>query len=845
MSTCARDIDEKTKRLLPKEMLDKYAKQRKRINKKYRVGSEEHTTKANELTQIYETRALKLTDEDLNNSLKEKLAGDRFQKAVQEKASLTGKKLTISELEDIVLSFSEGSVTSVFEGARDSSDAHYKAVKAELDTYLHNLIAEHDLKKYMEPDDTLKVFQIKEKMNLEKTKVTLKDLDKLDPHTKGATILRFLEVVKMKAYKNMGYNPGYQKNFIAHHMHNVAKITTAKFDKWFADIQPLLDKTKPLTDMFEKPSMDELRTEFQEIYRRMEENDFSDFDGMVRIQFADAESFLKYDKDYGSGGDNWMQMAGHSNERAARRLGIIQNYGNRPDHVFKLIKSMAHKIDSDFRTVEGNVDESYKALRGSLYVHKGTPYKVGSLAVQAAGSGLMNISGAVAFAGDMIGRFTGAKTLLGKSYVNSLKLSMGGWNLMAKSIFNRAEMKKLGRANGVEMHDRYKLTSGAYSNETYGPKLGKVHKAISTVSEFNGFLNGLESLTTGGKIYVNDVLTSELEVDFKGNWDQLNRNKQIHYGSFWSKEDFNNMAKILKDKKINYMDLKELLDRSEELTLPKEWHLGEDTKKEMITNKKGEIVRPRENFMKKRQRAYATDLRSKIMKYLQDTNNQNVAVPSLKEFRLLGGAKNYSNQYSALAGKFFRQFKMTPFKMFHDTIYQAQVENKVAGNSHEWIYTAGVKTALGMTVVALTGYITKQAHDLVFEEEEEREMDTTEYMIKLFARAGSMGIAGDILATGLNPRGVLGSLAGPLNNELWNIGQDIGEGVLRMTETGDIVDPLGQVGAKVSKRLLHTFLPAPAIGKALYKKGIEDYLKNYSAEIDRQYTRGVQRGRSR
>jgi hypothetical protein len=826
--TCSTDIDEKYKEVIPKDMLDNYAKEVRLVNKKYPSNTPEHTQEMTAIKLEYEKKVKSFTQREYNNAMKDFQAMDRINNAVAEFKSRSGKPLTASQAEDIALGFTEGSINP-HSGNKLSSDAHGKAIRMELEQSFYNWAQSHQLENLDTPDDTLKIFQLKEKTRFDP--IDLKSVENADPHTKAAMLLRYIEGLKGELFDRHGFPIEQDPYFIAHQTHNSLKITANGFESWFDNMYPLLKKDKPLKDMHENPSMEDVKNVMRTTYDMILKGDFSEFDGHSNINFLDAESFLKYDKMYGTGGASWSQMYGFGIEKASRRLGILQNFGSKPDNVRASIRSRLLEESPSFKDKVKNFDDSYDILRGSIHVEQGKVHKLGSLAIEAHGVALMNISGINALAGDLAAMSSRSSTLMGQGAVESVINSVKGFKYIYDSLMHPVDFKKVARENAVELHDRYKITGGAYLAENRGAVENTLHGYLAKAQIFNGYLNFLDPWTHSSKVYVSEEFAQTLTKDFTKGWDELNTNKKIYYGDFLTKKQFNDIQRAMGGEKVTFMSLNKIIEKAQSYSLPESYRLGEKTMAEKVTinEQTGLITDVKANWRKKRQIQYAQDLKSAVMKLMIDNNNQAIPVSGMKEFRLLGGSKFIGNQYLNLAAKAFRQFKATTFKVFHDTVYQTRVAHRSGGKWYSGGYILGLKGAQGVVTYMVTKALYTYATTGHFPwDDPKKKFDKGEYFLSALNGSGAYGLVGDYMASSVNPRAQAGELMGSMNFEMWKL----------VNEQSPFQDSSAEVrAAKFGKWAVHNFMPMPI--KKDIKTGFEDYFKNYIKEETRQRNPGA------
>ena len=297
--TCATDLQERHKELLPESLYTEFVKQRRVIDKTYPSNSPDYVKEITALIRRFENIADHLNKTDTYHSMREQQAIERIQEGKDYLLKINnGKPLTAAQAINLGLQFTEGS-THVMPGSRDSADLAHIGFSKELGEIIYNWSSAHQLEKLNTGPDKLKIFQIKQKFAQDKTVMRLADYANADPHTKAAAVVRVLELRMQQLYDQLGMKLNDDPNFIWHTTHDSVQINANQFDGWFKDIYPLLKKDTPMHDMHKNPIEGDVRNVLTGTYGLISENNFSEFDGSANLIFKDVESWIKYDENMG------------------------------------------------------------------------------------------------------------------------------------------------------------------------------------------------------------------------------------------------------------------------------------------------------------------------------------------------------------------------------------------------------------------------------------------------------------------------------------------------------------------------------------------------------------------
>jgi hypothetical protein len=136
--------------------------------------------------------------------------------------------------------------------------------------------------------------------------------------------------------------------------HSQARIGKAGFDQWFADLLPLIDRTKYLRPDGTPMNPGELKGVLGEIYDSIITDGHNDRDttrpqgyGLQanrgsehrNVFFKDADSYLAYQGNYGDK-SLWNVLTGHV-RGLGRDIGVIETLGPDPDKVFGAVNQAA------------------------------------------------------------------------------------------------------------------------------------------------------------------------------------------------------------------------------------------------------------------------------------------------------------------------------------------------------------------------------------------------------------------------------------------------------------------------------------------------------------------------
>lgn len=520
--------------------------------------------------------------------------------------------------------------------------------------------------------------------------------------------------------------------------HDAAKVREAGADAWVSEIAPLLDRSRYLkvdgAAMNDAELAAFLRSAHETIatdgLNKLEPGQFAG-SGMRanrgnegrQIHFKDADSYLAYMNQYGRG-RVFDAMQGHVG-RLARDIGLVEQFGPNPEHLFRQLNDTAIKADGGEKFVGPlliRAKDAWSALSG--YSAQTVHQRLGDWA-----QGLRNYQVAAKLQGAMLSSFSDVPTLFLTAHINRLPL----WETFTNTI----------RAFGSKSTD-------------YANRAGLV--ADSVVSDMNRWAEGnigqgwsarLANMTMRLSLLQawTDALRRGFSVTMMGSLGKLSRVD-------WAALEASDRGR-LEAKGISAADWQVW-----QLAQPENWRGSAMLTPEAIRAIPDESLAGIGRPATLRDQATA-----KLLGFISDESEYAVVAPDL----MTRAAVTRSTQKGTIEGEFLRSlalFKSFPLAMISRHMRRAAEMDSGMG-------TAGYAASL-MLGVTMFGALSLQSKDMK-DGKDPRDMTDPKFWAAAFVQGGGAGIYGDLLYTGMGGqnRGGVPNWAGTLGGPIFGAGFDL------------------------------------------------------------------------
>ena len=183
--------------------------------------------------------------------------------------------------------------------------------------------------------------------------------------TSAATIAQSWKRVDDMLVRRMqkaGGNIFKRENWGLPHIHDAKRIGRVSFEEWFEFISARVDRSKMLDDMTGQPFTDDAFKEvLTEVYNTLKTNGLNKLTpGGAQVGrklanrhqdarffvFKNSNSWLEYNKQFGSGGDIFELLVGHM-DQMSREIAILENLGPNPDATVKWMTDNIRKFNAE------------------------------------------------------------------------------------------------------------------------------------------------------------------------------------------------------------------------------------------------------------------------------------------------------------------------------------------------------------------------------------------------------------------------------------------------------------------------------------------------------------------
>lgn len=520
--------------------------------------------------------------------------------------------------------------------------------------------------------------------------------------------------------------------------HDAAKVREAGADAWMSEVMPLLDRSRYLktdgTAMNDAELSAFMRSAHETIatngLNKLEPGQFAG-SGMRanrgnegrQIHFKDADAYLAYMNRYGRG-RVFDAMQGHV-ATLARDIGLVEQLGPNPEHLFRQLNDIAIKADGGEKFVGPLLVRSndvWNALSG--YSTQTVHQRLGDMA-----QGVRNYEVAAKLQGAMLSSLSDVPTLFLTAHFNKLPI----WETFANTI----------RAFGNESTD-------------YANRAGLV--ADSVISDINRWAEG-----NIGQGWTAKLANMTMRLSLLQAWtDALRRGFSVTMmGSLGKLAKIDWTALEASDHgRLEAKGISETDWRVWQLAKPEDWRGSSMLTPESIRAIPDEALAAMGSPATLRDQATA-----KLLGFISDESEYAVVAPDL----MTRAAVTRSTQKGTVEGEFLRSlalFKSFPLAMISRHLRRAAEMDSGMG-------AVGYAASL-MLGVTMFGALSLQSKDMK-DGKDPRDMTSAKFWAAAFVQGGGAGIYGDILYTGMGGqnRGGVPNWAGTLGGPIFGTGFDL------------------------------------------------------------------------
>ena len=794
MATCVVDFANEHKDILPKDIIEKIARQDRELSKRFANDPAKLAEAQTEAIAYWASEVAALKHNDISNMVKEKTIMDSvntFAEHYQKKHKVD--RPTAEAMVQAVFSMTEGSTEPNMPGGRLSIDALQKSRVKMYDDFFFTYLENEGLMAYVGEEHLLPILEAKKRMQLAGASVEISKVG-IDPYDRIAAAMIRTDFLIQDGYGHAGSAQTQRMSFVNDSGHDPNKIAMAEYTTWRDTLIAALDKEQPMYDTPKGASFDTIDNILRETWNMITRGDFAEFDSHRNFNWAEPKAYIEYNRKFGSGA-SWNGMYAHSIQRAARRQAIIQKLGTQPERVMNNVISRAREINTQVGDYKPQFEEAWQNALGKVFADYGPAHLTNEMVKHVNTIAGMHSAGFTAVAGDIPAMIFTHHADIGEGMAHAVMDNVSGLVESIGHVTNSKESRAILRDAGVSLEEHllyaeppvdiaqvtpgYKQTTAKAYNTTSG--------VLNVLSRFNQWTNGLKPWTRMGKMAAAKIMNAKLKKYSKMAWEDIPVDFQETILSFMDKEDFQNFQHM--DADYTFSGLNQLIERADRLTLPDKYLAPLE---HMAKEKLGVSDKAKEAYEAKERKNYAHNLKQKVMAMMIQNMDEAIPTPGAKERRQLGAGKKRSQAQEIIRAN-MAQYKSTAMATFNQVQRQYRKYNSPVQRA---LYIGG-RVGMG-TITSMMSHSLLYAatHQGTLPWDDKNFEGWERYLMFNMVRGGGAGLVGDyLLGAATDKERMLGGIVGPTTK----IYADIVEGIYQ-SATGD------QKTSEIQKQKLYKLL---------------------------------------